>query len=71
MVATRRVQRAQTMGSLLKSIITGLVAAIVVTMVLAEVNVNIAPIIASAGILGSRSASAPRAWSATSCPACS
>jgi small conductance mechanosensitive channel len=51
-VATRRVQRAQTMGSLLKSIITGLVAAIVVTMVLAEVNVNIAPIIASAGILG-------------------
>ena len=52
MVATRRVQRAQTMGSLLKSIITGIVAAIVVTMVLAEVNVNIAPIIASAGILG-------------------
>ena len=51
-VATRRVQRAQTMGSLLKSIITGIVAAIVVTMVLAEVDVNIAPIIASAGILG-------------------
>ena len=51
-VATRRVQRAQTMGSLLKSIITGIVTAIVVTMVLAEVNVNVAPIIASAGILG-------------------
>jgi len=52
LVASRRVQRAQTTGSLLKSIITGIVTAIVVTMVLAEVNVNIAPIIASAGILG-------------------
>jgi small conductance mechanosensitive channel len=51
-VATRRVQRAQTTGSLLKSIITGIIVAIVVTMVLAEVNVNVAPIIASAGILG-------------------
>ena len=50
--ATRRVQRAQTMGSLLKSIITGVVVAIVVTMCLAEVNVNVAPIIASAGIIG-------------------
>ena len=51
-VATRRVQRAQTMGSLLKSIITGVVLMVVVTMCLAEVNVNIAPIIASAGIIG-------------------
>jgi small-conductance mechanosensitive channel len=51
-VASRRVQRAQTTGSLLKSIVTGIITAIVVTMVLAEVNVNIAPIIASAGILG-------------------
>ena len=51
-IATRRVQRAQTMGSLLKSIITGVVTAIVVTMCLAEVNVNVAPIIASAGIIG-------------------
>jgi small-conductance mechanosensitive channel len=50
--ATRRVQRAQTTGSLLKSIITGVITAIVVTMVLAEVNVNVAPIIASAGIIG-------------------
>jgi len=51
-VATRRVQRAQTMGSLLKSIITGVVVMVVVTMCLAEVNVNVAPIIASAGIIG-------------------
>ena len=48
----RRVQRAQTMGSLLKSIVTGLLIAIVGTMMLSEVGVNIAPIIASAGIVG-------------------
>ena len=50
--ATRRVQRAQTMGTLLKSIITGIVLAVIVTMMLSELNVNIAPIVASAGILG-------------------
>lgn len=49
---TRRIQRAQTMGSLLKSIVTGLLIAIVGTMMLSEVGVNIAPIIASAGIVG-------------------
>ncbi|MBF4160141.1 mechanosensitive ion channel family protein [Nocardioides sp. CBS4Y-1] len=48
----RRVQRAKTLGSLLKSIVTGIVVAIVGTMVLSEVGVNIAPIIASAGIVG-------------------
>ena len=48
----RRQQRAQTMGSLLKSIATGLIMAIVVVMVLDQVGVNIAPIIASAGIVG-------------------
>ncbi len=51
-ISTRRTQRAQTMGTLLKSIITGIVAAVVVTMMLSEIGVNIAPIIASAGILG-------------------
>jgi small conductance mechanosensitive channel len=50
--ATRRVQRAKTMGSLLKSIVTGIVLAVVVTMALSEIGVNVAPIIASAGILG-------------------
>ena len=50
--ATRRVQRAETMGSLLKSIATALVVAVVVTMMLSEVGVDIAPIIASAGIVG-------------------
>ena len=50
--ATRRVQRAQTMGSLLKSIVTGVLLAVAVTMILSEVGVDIAPIIASAGIIG-------------------
>ncbi len=49
---TRRAQRAKTMGSLLKSIITGVLVAVFGTMVLSEVGVNIAPIIASAGIIG-------------------
>jgi small conductance mechanosensitive channel len=40
------------MGSLLKSIVTGIVLAIVITMVLAEVGINVGPIIASAGIIG-------------------
>ena len=40
------------MGDLLKSIITGVVVAIVVTMMLAELNYDIGPIIASAGIVG-------------------
>ena len=50
--ATRRIQRAKTMGDLLKSIITGVLVAIFGTMVLSQLGVNIAPIIASAGILG-------------------
>lgn len=50
--STRRVQRAKTIGSLLKSIITGILVAIFGTMILSEIGVNIAPIIASAGIIG-------------------
>lgn len=50
--STRRVQRAKTMGDLLKSIVTGILVAMFGTMVLSELGVNIAPIIASAGILG-------------------
>jgi small-conductance mechanosensitive channel len=48
----RRQQRAQTMGSILKSISGGLIIAIVIVMALDQVGVNIAPIIASAGIVG-------------------
>jgi moderate conductance mechanosensitive channel len=50
--ATRRVQRAKTMGDLLKSIVTGVLVAVFGTMILGELGVNIAPIIASAGIVG-------------------
>ena len=45
-------QRAKTMGSLLKSITSGVIAAIVITMVLAELGFDIGPILASAGIVG-------------------
>ena len=45
-------QRAQTMGALLKSIATGILLAVIGTMMLSEIGVNIAPIIASAGIIG-------------------
>jgi small-conductance mechanosensitive channel len=51
-VAARRKQRAGTMSGVLKSIVTFIVVAVVGTMVLSEVGVDIAPIIASAGILG-------------------
>lgn len=47
----RRQQRARTMGSLLKSIISGVTVAVIGTMILSEF-VDITPIIASAGILG-------------------
>ena len=50
--AERRQQRAQTMGGLLKSITTGVIGAIVVFMVIAQLGYNIAPLIASAGIIG-------------------
>ena len=50
--STRRVQRAQTMGTLLKSIAAGVIFAIAITMILAELGLDIGPIVASAGILG-------------------
>ena len=50
--AERRSQRASAIGGLFKSIVTGVVVAIITTMMLSELGVNIAPIIASAGILG-------------------
>ena len=40
------------MGDLLKSVITGVLVAIFGTMILSQLGVNIAPIIASAGIIG-------------------
>ncbi|TWG95155.1 small conductance mechanosensitive channel [Nocardioides sp. J9] len=51
-VTARRKQRAATMAGLLKSIITFILTAVIGTMALSELGVDIAPIIASAGILG-------------------
>ncbi len=51
-VGERRRQRAQTMGSLLRSISTAVIAVIVLFMVVAQLGYNIAPLIASAGIIG-------------------
>ena len=51
-VVERRQQRADTMASLLKSIATTVVATIVMFMVVAQLGYNIAPLIASAGIIG-------------------
>lgn len=50
--SARRQQRAAAMGSLLKSIATGVILAVVTITVLAKLGINIAPIIASAGIVG-------------------
>ena len=48
----RRTQRARTLGSVLKSIVTGIIFAVVAFMVIAELGYDIAPLLASAGILG-------------------
>ncbi|WP_310964246.1 mechanosensitive ion channel family protein [Nocardioides terrisoli] len=48
----RRAQRAKSLGSLLHSISTGLIYGIATVMILAQLGVNIAPIIASAGVVG-------------------
>ena len=48
----RRQQRADTMASLLKSVTTGVIFTIVLFMVVAQLGYNIAPLIASAGIIG-------------------
>lgn len=51
-VAARRKQRAATMAGVLNSIVTFAVVAVIGTMILSEIGVDIAPIIASAGIIG-------------------
>jgi small-conductance mechanosensitive channel len=51
-LSARRALRARTMGSLLKSIATGVIFAIVLLMVLDEVGVSVAPLLAGAGIVG-------------------
>jgi small conductance mechanosensitive channel len=50
--AQRRAQRARTMGSLLKSSVTGVILGVVVTMAISELGYDVAPLLASAGIVG-------------------
>ncbi|MGH3450784.1 MAG: mechanosensitive ion channel family protein [Haloechinothrix sp.] len=51
-VIERRRQRAQTIGSVLKSIATFLILGVAILEILAELGINIGPIVASAGIVG-------------------
>ena len=50
--ADRRRERALTMGSVLKSIVGAVIMGIAAIMVLAEIGVNVAPILTGAGIVG-------------------
>ncbi|GGF57916.1 mechanosensitive ion channel protein MscS [Marmoricola endophyticus] len=50
--SARHGQRVETMGSLLKSISTGVIFTVVVVMVISELGYDVAPLIAGAGILG-------------------
>jgi small conductance mechanosensitive channel len=52
LLSERRAQRAKTIGSVFKSITSVLVYGIAFMMILAELGVNLAPVLASAGILG-------------------
>ncbi len=52
LLSKRRSQRARTIGSVLRSGTTFVVAGVAVTLVLGELGINLGPIIASAGILG-------------------
>jgi moderate conductance mechanosensitive channel len=51
-VPERRRQRAEAIGSVLRNTVTAVVFAIAVLLVLSELNFNLAPLIASAGIAG-------------------
>ncbi|MCZ2404970.1 mechanosensitive ion channel [Paenarthrobacter sp. Z7-10] len=48
----RRVQRAETIGSLLTSVVSLVIAVIVIIYVLQSLGVNVAPLLTSVGILG-------------------
>jgi small-conductance mechanosensitive channel len=50
--AERSAQRARTIGSVLRSIASVVIGSVAAVMVLAEFSVNLAPILASAGIVG-------------------
>ncbi|GAB3192272.1 mechanosensitive ion channel [Geodermatophilus arenarius] len=51
-VAARRTQRAEAIGSVLRSFASFVVMGIAVVLVLGELGINLAPIVASAGVVG-------------------
>ncbi|PXY27461.1 mechanosensitive ion channel protein MscS [Prauserella muralis] len=51
-VIERRRQRAKTIGSVLRSLTTAVVYGLAVVLILGELGINLAPILASAGIVG-------------------
>ncbi|MGQ0844184.1 MAG: mechanosensitive ion channel family protein, partial [Sporichthyaceae bacterium] len=52
LAAERRHQRAATMSSVLRSVSTGVIFTVAILMALSELGLNVAPLIASAGIIG-------------------
>src|SRR6266545_6030783 len=52
LVSERRAQRAKTIGSVLKSVISFVVYGMAFVLILGELGLNLAPIVASAGIVG-------------------
>jgi moderate conductance mechanosensitive channel len=52
LLSERREQRAQTIGSVLRSIVSLVVFGVALTMMLSELGFDLAPVIASAGIIG-------------------
>lgn len=52
LVGDRRAARASTIGSVLRSLVTWLVYMIMFMLILAEFNVNLGPLLASAGVVG-------------------
>jgi small conductance mechanosensitive channel len=51
-LSERRRQRTETLGSVLRSVITGVVFGIAVLMVLADLGLQLGPVLASAGVVG-------------------
>lgn len=52
LLSERREQRAETIGSVLRSLVSALVLTVAGAMVLAELDFNLGPVLASAGIVG-------------------
>lgn len=50
--SARQSQRAQTVGSVLRSVASLVIWAVVIVMIIAELGFNIAPVLASAGVVG-------------------